>query len=536
MIMKRDIWLLLFVLGLITGITSCKNDEILGDINEPKETEVTTYLGLNLQISGQKDTRAVDDGIYNYHGTYDGNDRFNTVDVYIMNSDRSKLLMNQRFPASALTPANGGQSLRLSVPFKATPGTVQITVILNSPNPLRSEVPPSDFKYTKLYGDGRIVAKVIYGNSSPAGAIWAQTADYQGKTLNSTTFPAGSPYFIDLLTMVGENSNFTVKEGITPEMVQNGENVASIMLTRTPARAYLTTTASSDVKDASGKVLGKISNLSFAVAQTSNASFLFPRTVGDITPGATNATTTYSWGYEFVPGASGADYNTQARTYYDYSDLTGDTRPIPAKPLMPDGQSIDFKQIPGLFMAETTHERGVDATSSKYRKGNTAYFLVRGKFTPDPSTIVGGKALPADGTFYIGVTDQLVYASIADAQSPTTGMSNQAVMTYTQGKVLYYLWLNPDQSATDPNFDKPINSPVVRNNIYHANISGFSRIGYNWNPLVPPGGVNPDPKPSGPEPNNPPVNPNDPLSDFNTYMSVEISVLNWGFHSYQVDL
>jgi hypothetical protein len=76
---------------------------------------------------------------------------------------------------------------------------------------------------------------------------------------------------------------------------------------------------------------------------------------------------------------------------------------------------------------------------------------------------------------------------------------------------------------------------VVRNNIYHANIAGFSSIGYNWNPLVPPGGVNPDPQPGGPEPPSA-IDPNDPLSDFNTYMSVEISVLNWGFHSYQIDL
>ena len=537
--MKRDIWLLLFLLALITGITSCSNDEDPATKEQPKDLEITTYVGLNIKIAGGENLRAADDNIYNYYGTYDGYDIFNTVDVYIMTADRSTLLMNQRFSADALTPVNGGQSLRLSVPFKATPGPVQVTVVMNSPDPIHSEVPPTDWMYTKLYSDGRIVPKVFYGNSTQTGAIWAQTADYQGQTLGSFTFPAGQPFFADKLVLVGENTNFTIKENVTAEMVQEGENIAPITVSRIPARAYLTTTAPQEVKDKNGILLGTISNLTFAVTQTANASYLYPKTVGDITPGATNATTSYSWGYEFVPGIDGNDYNTQARTYYDYSDLVGDARPIPAKPLMPDNQTIDFKQMSGVFMAETTHERGVDAASSKYKKGNTAYFLIRGKFTPEPSTIMG-TADPEDknpaGTFYMGATDGIIYASIRDAQDPTIGMANQAVLTYVGGKVLYYMWLNPDQNPTDPNFDKPINSPVVRNNIYHANITGFSRIGYNWNPLVPPGGVNPDGKPNGPEPTDPPVNPTDPLSDFDTYMSVEMSVLNWGFHSYQVDL
>ncbi len=533
--MKQYMWLLLSVFALTTVFTSCKDEDNLG-VMEPPTPEVTTYMGLNLRISDGSNTRAADDDIYNYYGTYEGMDDFTSIDVYVMTADGSALLTGQRFTTGTFAPANGGQSLRLSVPFKATPGPVQVTVILNSPNPVLNTVLSDDWMYTKLYSNGRSVPQVLYGGGTTAGAIWAYTTDVQGYSTGSMTFPIGTPFFIDHMVLIGRNTNFSIKEGVTSEMVQTGENVVPITVSRLPARAFLTTTAPQEVKDKTGKLLGTISNLTFSVAQTANASYLYPKTVGDITPEAANATTSYSWGYDFVPGIDGNDYNTQARTYYDYNDLLGDARPIPVKPLTADGQSIDFRQMSGVFMAETTHERGVDAASSKYKKGNTAYFLVRGTFVPDPSTIIGGKALPSDGTFYVGATDQFVYASIEDAQSPTVGMENQAVMTYPQGKVLYYLWLNPDQNPNDPNFDKPINSPVVRNNVYHANISGFSRIGYNWNPLVPSGGVNPDPKPNGPEPADPPVNPNDPLSDFNTYMSVEISVLNWGFHSYQVDL
>jgi len=91
------------------------------------------------------------------------------------------------------------------------------------------------------------------------------------------------------------------------------------------------------------------------------------------------------------------------------------------------------------------------------------------------------------------------------------------------------------------------NSPVLRNNIYHIHITGFKTIGTNWNPLFPedpdnPGspeeGGNPDPKPNVPgvdEPENP-VDPEDPLTTPETWMSVDVTVLPWLIHSYDVDL
>lgn len=114
-------------------------------------------------------------------------------------------------------------------------------------------------------------------------------------------------------------------------------------------------------------------------------------------------------------------------------------------------------------------------------------------------------------------------------------MQNQRVALYENGKVLYYAWLNPDDISA------PLNSPVVRNNIYHVNITGFSRIGYNWNPLYPEdpdttNPQNPDPKPSNPDEPDAPVDPTDPLTPEQTYMTVEVNVLNWLVHSYDVQL
>ena len=94
----------------------------------------------------------------------------------------------------------------------------------------------------------------------------------------------------------------------------------------------------------------------------------------------------------------------------------------------------------------------------------------------------------------------------------------------------YVLWLNPNKPYGGA--EKITESPTVRNQIYHAHITGFKEIGVPNNPLHPKDPDDPkDPK----NPNNP-IDPNDPLQTDDTYMSVSITVLNWGMHSYEVDL
>ena len=139
------------------------------------------------------------------------------------------------------------------------------------------------------------------------------------------------------------------------------------------------------------------------------------------------------------------------------------------------------------------------------------------------------------------------------------GVKGQTAQKFEKGKVLYFLWLNPDHVS------KAVNSPVIRNNIYHVQIAGVGKIGANWNPLIPfdpndpsfpghPGGGgtdpndpsnptfpknpnNPDPRPDNPyEPKDPPVDPKDPLSFKETWMAVQVSILPWQVHSYKVVL
>ena len=166
---------------------------------------------------------------------------------------------------------------------------------------------------------------------------------------------------------------------------------------------------------------------------------------------------------------------------------------------------------------------------TQYKKGNTAYVLVRAKFTPEPSTIVDGGSLTG-GTFYVGQSDGKIYSS---KQAALAAFPNQKVATYIGGKMINYAWLNPDDLV------KPLNSPVVRNHIYHINITGFKRLSYNWNPLYPEdpnttNPQNPDPKP-GPDEPEIPIDPVDPLTPEQTNMSVEVSVMEWTVHSYDIE-
>ena len=215
--------------------------------------------------------------------------------------------------------------------------------------------------------------------------------------------------------------------------------------------------------------------------------------------------------------------------------------------------------LKGEFVLPTLHKYNTDRAQSNYRKGNTAYILVRGYLTPkyvvDASgAVVNGSTLAANADVYVGANG-VFYADKACVQDPAKhGVAGQTAQLYKGRKVIYFVWINPD--TVD---GKAVNSPVIRNNIYHVQIKGIAKIGANWNPLVPTPNVpttpgqpvdpndphnpinnnpnNPDPRPDNPlEPKDPPVDPKDPLTSKETWMSVNVNILPWAVHSYEVEL
>lgn len=183
------------------------------------------------------------------------------------------------------------------------------------------------------------------------------------------------------------------------------------------------------------------------------------------------------------------------------------------------------------FVTETTHADGGKLAAdggtgdeTGYRKGNTPYVLVSAKITPDAAVWATGQqtGYTAGGDLYFGVNDGLFYSDKTKAKE-ANGNDEKNVITY-KGAICYYVaWLNPNTAA------EPVTSPVLRNNIYHVNIKSFKNIGYTGNPLNP-GTENPK------DPNDKTPNPHDTLYPVDTYMAVEIIVVNWGVHSYDVEL
>jgi hypothetical protein len=467
MILKK-FFLVLFV-GL--GFIACSDDN-----NEPSQGGVegkVTYVSLSVSLPGKSTQKALPED-YNPDGDYEGNDGVQTLDIYMQSADGT--IEAKRFQGTDISST--GTVVAPSQPFRTTSGTKTIYVVLNNPNPLGTTITTED-ELVDIDGLAQIV------------------------TSNGTNY--------DVITMTGKSGSVYIEPDITAQNVNDGANRISVEVERVASRAIVTTTATTDLNDANGVKIGTISNVTYSIAQGANKIHWIAQATYD------------SWGYDYVPILG--EYVGQADTYYEYADLFTPTT-VPTKPVAADG----YKSLEGKFLFENTHEIG-DRSTTGYRKGNTAYVLVRAKLTPEASAIADGGTL-TNGTFYVGQSDGNIYSTKAAAQA---AVQNQKVAVYTQGKMLYYAWLNPDDLSI------PLNSPVIRNNIYHVNITGFKQIGYNWNPLYPEDPdtatpENPDPKPGNPDEPEIPIDPIDPLTPEQTYMTVEITALNWTVHSYDIEL
>lgn len=450
------------------GFAACSDESVT---ETEKQEGTLTYINLSVNLPGKASSRALPND-YNNDGTYEGLDSLRTLDVYMQSADGT--VEAKRFTGTDISYA--GTVVSPSQPFRTTSGYKTIYIVINNPNPLGTSITTEND---------------LISTDNLAQVITANGKEY------------------DLITMTGKSANVYVEPDVPIQDVSNGTNKIKVNVDRVASRVIVTTTASADLTNDAGEKIGSVSNVNFSVAQGTNKIYWLSQA------------NYVSFGSEYVPVLG--EYAGQADTYYDYSGLSVKNA-IPVKPVEANG----YKALKGQFLFENTHEEG-DLEHTQYRKGNTAYVLVRAIFTPDPSAIVDGGSLTG-GTFYVGQSDGKIYSS---KQAALTAFPNQKVATYIGGKMINYAWLNPDDLV------KPLNSPVVRNHIYHINITGFKRLSYNWNPLYPedPDTVNPqnpDPKP-GPDEPEIPIDPIDPLTPEQTNMSVEVSVLDWTVHSYDVE-
>lgn len=569
------------VLGLGL-LTACSSNDVPDDGGKVATGSTYMSVAINLATTGgagsradkQADTENSENPDYNNVGKWAGQDKIESIDVYVFKKADGAFEAHQNFTASQFTvqaPA-GDKSVTVtpSKGIKVDPGQKVVYVVVNPTTITQNFLPKTTVtefkdKYENIAGTtGNFIELPSVGG---AGVTVKTSAGELAKVEGDK----------DVITMtVIKAAEVNVEENVSePTTLQDAKNRAALTVKRAVARVMVTTTQNEfEVKGddpltpgvKEDIVLGTVSNIRYVVAQ-GEKSLYFMQNV------TTDADLTYKTPFsayiptknpndDFIPNYNWADVNKQ----YDYSGLWKEYNAagiggivVPTASLFKQADAAgtlaaitaDLKAgLKGEFILPNTHKYGATQDLSGYRKGNTAYVLVRAQFNPKKVVMNDGsisQTYPAGKTFYMGANG-VFYESVdaaRDASAGKHGVAGQTAAKYENGKTLYFAWINPDKAKGW------INSPVNRNNIYHIEISGFKRIGANWNPLVPPvdpnkpndpNPNNPDPKPKDDkpndpnEPNDPPVKPDDPLTPKETWMSVQTTILPWNVHSYSVVL
>ena len=507
-------------------------------------SQANTHVSVTLKLSSNPGTRALPED-YNYLGEWAGKDQITNIAVYLVDGSSVAYKsfnvgsgQDYEFSGNALTGDMTLVPKLESAAIKTTAGNKKVYVLINAVPDVTAHLnktPVAEFEdaYQKVS-----LALANIGNATTSTTSASKLAVKNGVADERIVMTNVEPKTITVLPNVLASETIGVAAG------SGLKNRVSLEVERAVARVMVTTKALTftvpDPNDINASPLGVISNITYVAAQGENSLFVQRK--------ATWETPNYGW----VP--TGNDYITSAGSKYDYSGLFegyqgppnygGTLVPtmVQYTPAIGEITAELDAQLSGKFVLPTTHAVGVKAASS-YKKGNTAYVLVRAKFAPSNAAYADGGTYVANADFFVGANGKF-YTTATHAVTPANGgVVGQTVAKYVGGKVLYYAWLNPDA------IPEWYNSPVLRNNIYHIHITGFKNLGTNWNPLFPedpdnpktPGeGGNPDPKPT-PDPNGPdepenPIDPNDPLTTPETWMSVDVKVLPWKVHSYSVDL
>lgn len=618
--MKKQFFVAAMALALGAGFTACSSDDLNAKGGVEQVQKGTTYMSVSFTLPTGMSTRAAADGQdkpapdFNNVGKWEGQDKIKKVLVYVFDA-ANKLEVKQEYNGTdlAFTQDNTGSGKAVVTPnsaFKVLPGLKKVYVVLNPTTAAETLLPATvgsttlaefvakyesdELHFTKptRFGDNALAAPGSYVTTDETRAGEIAKVDGAGTSAS------------DVILMTGEAGSGDIKDEVTATQAVSGQkNRVKLEVQRAVARVLVTTAAENfDIEgvnpqdpSATGFKVATISQLTYVVAQGEAKLYFQQKRVTEAdgsvfrTPafGVVNA----DYGYWTTPGLT--DYATVGKNY-DYSGLWKNTAgyanikgvKVPTRTQFSSTAATELGHVAadlrdgldGEFILPTLHkyvDKKLDnaRTNTGYRKGNTAYILVRGLLKPNVYVKTDGTISTTAATeakdWYLGANG-FFYESASCIQDPTKhGVKGQTAQLYKGGKVLYFLWLNPDDVA------KAVNSPTLRNNIYHVQIKGVGKIGANWNPLIPfdpedptfPGNTpgsnpnkpndpadpynpgnpnnptfpknpnNPDPRPDNPyEPKDPPVDPKDPLSFKETWMAVQVSILPWQVHSYEVVL
>lgn len=615
--------MLLTATASVGTFTACSNDDPAPNVL-PNKPEGTTMMSIQFALQMPKSNRAADDKQnisnpeFNYAGKWIGNDLIKAVDVYIFKADPAaaggySLETSDNLDATKIDfqqPMVGNNDVAYIRPkkgFKVDPGQKKVFVVVNPTTETQAlltgatDLTAFEAKYNGVMTlqNGGAAAPTVYTDATTAAVTAGDpftVADHLAKVEGTGANQK------DVIVMTGLAGEINVQDNVNEAQTLNTSapvNRAKVTVQRAVARVLVTSDATSyDVKgddpttpaveseaDGNAVVLATIDNLTYVVAQ-GESSLYFNQQDSDNPTNYQYKTPNSTYIPTGTADDPAANYGAAQYAMYDYTGLwrKHDNKlggyDVPTNAAYDAslnnvvGQVQNQDGLHGEFFLPNTHAyHDTDRGQSGYRKGNTAYVLVRGKINPK-FVYTGANqvdnnwtATHADDDLFLG-DDGKFYASAALANDPTTNGNAAAaamkVKKFVKGKVLYFVWVNPDHTSGK----EWINSPAIRNNIYHIQISGIANYVYNWNPLIPnpndpvdptkpvspenprdPNNPNnPDPQPSVPDPNHPGKNipdpkepptditPKDPLSLKEAWMSVDVTILPWQVHTAKVIL
>lgn len=536
--LKLQLGVLLAALPLLFA-TSCNKD------NEgPKKEEGTTHVGITLSMPSDLRDETTDDD-YKKVGEWFGKDEIESITVFIVDK-ATGAVDGSRFGKGHFT-INGAQDdknveIKPSKAVRTTPGDKYVYALLNAPASLLDNLrgfngTADDFK-NKFFA----AAQTAYSVSDVA------TVKQDKDVIMMSNARVQE---VNLAEDVSEQ-----------EALQGTRNFIKVDVKRVVARVLATAKADDfEVKYANGATMGHVKNISWAVAQGEKQFF-----IGQGRAAAGNSIITPAYEILKYSEYKDKDFSTDLPTrqlqnqYYDYKDLTV-TKTQPRNIVVFDNNTAleigkqAMKQ--SQFFFEASHKRQsnpanrvVSSYDGEFCRGNTAYVLIRAKFVPDAAAFADGTQYQEGKDFFLGQNGRF-YGDIKNVMDEAKGgVKGQTCRYYKDGNVYYFAYVNPDDVMI------PLDAPAYRNNIYRINIAGVKNIGLNWNPFhpgKPEGGPdpadpnlpeNPDPKPTppgydpndDPKPTPDPIDPNDPLSNPEAWLAVEVSVLPWNVHTYDIHL
>ena len=469
----------MFLVGalLSLGFASCSKEGNGPDPDNAAKSYMSMTLSMPMGSARAGDGQDQPNPDYHYVGEWAGKDKIEKVSIYMVPQGGPGLVESAEdldfgtyYDAPTQEAGSNNVILKPKKGIKvnsAVGKTVKVYVVLNDiagkAKALLANVNAADFdakfkEVIELSTQAQALGTVADG-PNPATAA-GKIAKKNGTTDETIMMTCLQPS--DALTIEAAVSEANAIAGI--------KNQAKVTVERSVARAMVSTKAESyEIKAttligsiAAGQVLATVSDIRWVVAQGERKQYLSKKR------GTVPENTWVTPGSDYV--STNANFHAQATMYYDYTGLWDDHNADPTMvsgtkvPTLANYQLQDVtdelaQRLSGKFLLPNTHKSGIDAATSHYKRGNTAYVLVRAKFTPKKEAFIDKGKNYTDGTpvpeytdgddFFVGENGQF-YVSMKSVTDPKVGgVAGMKAHKYVKGKVLYYAWLNPSTTSPD---------------------------------------------------------------------------------------